>query len=302
MKKFILNKFNFSLFDGEAAAGNAAGQQGAESQNQSGGETVVYGKVNNEPVAAAQTEAPTESAPTPEELRAKYDEFMTDENMKRIATEDTQKVINRRFREQKSMEEQLLKQNEVIQRLSDRYGVTDLAELADAIDNDSAIWEEAAAQAGMSVDQFRRFKQMEREANASKAFIENLAKQRQAQEQYTAWENEAAALKEEYPEFDLKTELENPTFRGLLGQKNPEYRVSMKQIYEIAHPEVLERRVAQRTAQQITDNIRARGARPAEGAMKSQSGIVYKSDVTKLTKKDRDEISRRVQRGEKISF
>lgn len=302
MKKFILNKFNFSLFDGEGAAGDAAGQQSGESQNKTGGETVIYGKVSEEPVAAAQTQSPAKTAPTPEELRAKYDEFMANEDMKRIATEDTQKVINRRFREQKSMEEQLLKQNEVISRLSDRYGVTDLTELADAIDNDSAIWEEAASAEGMTVEQFRKFKQAEREAAASKKVLERIAQQRQAQEQYAEWNREATALKEEYPEFDLEAELKNPNFRGLLGQKNPEYRVSMKQIYELTHPEALERRVAQKTTQQITDNIRARGSRPSEGAMKSQSGIVYKTDVKSLTKKDRLEIAQRVARGEKISF
>lgn len=308
MKKFILRKFNFALFDGEGAAssagaeGTASQQTGQDANKKEGGEIVIYGKQPTEPDAAAQAESSGEKAPTLKELRAKYDEFMTDENMKKFMSEDTQKVINRRFRENKAIEEQLAKQNDVISRLVDRYGVNDMEALANAIDNDSAIWEEAAYEAGMSVEQFRNYKKMERQAKAAETFMESMKRRQQADAQYETWIKEAEALKEEYPEFDLNAELQNPTFRGLLGQKNPEYAVSMKQIYEVSHPEVLERRVAQRTAQQVTDNIKARGQRPVEGAARGQSGIVYKSDVSKLTKNDRKEIAKRVLRGEAISF
>ena len=55
-------------------------------------------------------------------------------------------------------------------------------------------------------------------------------------------------------------------------------------------------------AQQVTDNVRARGARPAENGVSSGSGFLVKSDVSKLTKKDRAEIARRAAHGEKIVF
>ena len=60
--------------------------------------------------------------------------------------------------------------------------------------------------------------------------------------------------------------------------------------------------VAQQTSKATADNIRARGNRPKENAGSATPGVTYKSDVSKLTRKDRAEIARRVARGENISF
>ena len=48
--------------------------------------------------------------------------------------------------------------------------------------------------------------------------------------------------------------------------------------------------------------LAANGARPQENGMSSKSAAVVKSDVSQLTTADRQEIIRRVQRGEKIRF
>lgn len=309
MKKFILGKFNFTLFSegstagGEGGAEVSAEQTGGELQKK-GGETVIYGKQTEEkPVAEVmKEEKPQEKAQNLKELRAKYDEFMADENMRKFMSDDTQKVINRRFRDNKAMAEQLTKQQSVIQRLEERYGESDLEALAAAIDNDSAIWEEAAADAGMNVEQFRNYKKWEREAKEARAVMENYRRREQAQQQYREWIAEAEEVKAEYPEFDLEEMLGDSNFKGLLGQRDPTFKISMKQIYEVCRPQAREKRIAEQTTREVTDNIKARGARPIEGAMKGGGGIVYKTDVTKLTKKDREEIAQRAARGEKITF
>lgn len=298
MKKLLISQFNIGLFDGADGAAAAGAESGGE---------VVYGKQPEnqdvkEPVAEVHE-------PTPEELRAKYDEFMSDENNRKFYQEDTQKVINRRFRETKADKELIDRQNEVLSRLYDRYKVDDLDRLEAAIDNDTAIWEKAADEAGMTVEQYKSWNNLqrerdraEREKQAAEGYIRNLELQRQREEQYSVWLEEANQLKQEYPEFDLRQELQNRDFAGLIGQKNPQYSISMKQAYELIHPEAVEKRIAERTTQQVTDNIKARGMRPSEGAVGSQGGITVKSDVTKLTKKDRAEIAKRAARGERITF
>ena len=300
MKKLIISAFNIGLFDGaDGAAATAA---------ESGGENVVYGKQpepqkeTNEPVAEVHE-------PTPEELRAKYDEFMSDDNNKKFYQDDTQKIINRRFRDSKADKELIDRQNEVLSRLYERYKVNDLDMLETAIDNDTAIWEKAADEAGMTVEQYKNWnglmrekEKAERQREAAEGYIRNLEAQRQMEEQYSAWLEEANQLKAEYPDFDLRQELQNRDFAGLIGQKNPQYSISMKQAYELIHPEAVEKRISERAARQVTDNIKARGMRPTEGAVGSESGITVKSDVTKLTKKDRAEIARRAARGERITF
>lgn len=309
MKKFIISNFNYALFDGEGAAGAApAGQQTDVSQNQTGGEKVVYGKQPElkESVAETQTDNQQETNPTPEDLRAKYDEFMKDDKMREFANQDTQKIINRRFRENKTLQETIDKQSGVMERLIQKFGVEDPDELCKAIDNDNAFWEAAAVDAGMDVETFKKLRIAQREAEAGRKFREGIERQRQAQEQYSRWVDEANELKAIYPEFDLETELKNPDFRKIIGQPNQQYAISMKQAYEIIHHDEIINGIRQTTADEtqkrVVDNVRSRGTRPVEGAVHSQSGVVVKSDVTKLTKEDRAEIAKRVLRGETISF
>ena len=61
------------------------------------------------------------------------------------------------------------------------------------------------------------------------------------------------------------------------------------------------RKASEAREKQVTDNIRARGQRPAEGSG-SGSGITYSSDPSQLTAKQREELARRAERGEKIIF
>ena len=62
----------------------------------------------------------------------------------------------------------------------------------------------------------------------------------------------------------------------------------------------------QYTAQTVKDNLAAsrakRAARPAENGTHAGPAAVVKSDVSKLSKADMEEIDRRVLRGERISF
>ena len=59
---------------------------------------------------------------------------------------------------------------------------------------------------------------------------------------------------------------------------------------------------AQAAGEQMKARIQTKGARPTENGTSSQSAVITKSDVHSLTKADRDEIERRVMRGEKIRF
>ena len=281
MKKLLISNFDFRLF------------------GEDGGET---GGTNEGLDAGANAGESAGNEGKPEDPRAKYDEFMKDENNRRFLTEDTQKVINRRFRETRELQERLGKQNDVLARLYEKYNVKELDELKTAIDNDSELWQAKADEAGMTVDQYKEYNRIKREKEESEAELKLLKAQTEAERQYRAWAVEAAELKKIYPDFNLTEELKNRDFKGLLGQKNPQYSISMQQAYELVHPEAVEKRIAGLTEKRVTDSIRARGMRPGEGAGTSGAGIVTKTDVTKLTKKDRQELAKRAARGEVITF
>ena len=80
----------------------------------------------------------------------------------------------------------------------------------------------------------------------------------------------------------------------------------LRTAFEVLHKDEIIPAAMQYTAQQtkskIAKSIAAGSTRPAENGISSQSAARVKSDVTQLSKADRDEIYRRAARGEKISF
>lgn len=128
---------------------------------------------------------------------------------------------------------------------------------------------------------------------------------RQQQEQDQArrqeWEQEAQSVKNIYSNFDLQNELKNPKFVQLLRSG-----AGMKSSFEVLHMNELMSGAMQYTAQQVAgqvaNNIKAKGSRPSENGTASNAAAAAKSDVSRLSKADRDEISRRILRGEKITF
>ena len=125
--------------------------------------------------------------------------------------------------------------------------------------------------------------------------------ERKRNEIISRWKSEAENVKNIYPGFDFETELSNPKFTRLLGSG-----VSVKTAFEALHMDDIMggamAYTANKVSKKITDNIRARGARPVENGSNQAAAATIKNDVTKLTAKDRAEIAKRVRNGEKISF
>ena len=297
----FIEKVNLQLFDGEAGNGGTMGAtQTSDVASQTKGETVVYGKQQTTDHVADEpaTQSSTTVVDDIEAKRKAYNELINGE-YKDFYTEDTQKMINRRFKETKNLEKQLSSQSEILNMLTARYGLEDgdLSALSDAIENDDFLWEVAADEAGMTVDQYRKFSKLEREH----AKLLREREESEIQTQVDQWILDAEAIKQTYPDFDFATEWENPQFKSLLQAGIP-----MQHAYQVIHiDEQLEmaRVTAQReTEKRVTDNVRAKGMRPAENGTASNSAFTIKDDVRKLSKKDRAAIVEKVRRGEQISF
>lgn len=115
------------------------------------------------------------------------------------------------------------------------------------------------------------------------------------------WLSEAEALKERFPSFDLKSELKNPAFRALIGNGIPLDTAFLVAEKDALIPAAL--RAAAKDAEARTAAALSYGqGRPREGATGGGSAQVIKSDVTRFTKADRDEIVRRTAAGERIVF
>lgn len=337
MTRFDLPELNLRLFDGGGAgAGAGAGAPGgdagtsgaAEAQGETtagpgitrrdktGEQKVLYGK-------QAQGEAIPEAAPeaqetadagqaqesgegTPQKTKAEREKAfrsLIDGEYKDLYTEETQRMINRRFRDVKQMQKKQEQVQPLLDMLGQRYGVTDgdPRKLISAVENDNAYWEEAADEAGMSVEEFKTIQKLQRENARLRAERLDQDSRRAAQQRLAQWNQEAEETQRVYPDFDLNREAANPQFLTLLRSGIP-----VRHAYEVLHMEDIKAGAAQEAAKNteksVVDNIRAKGARPAENGMSSTPGFLVKDDVSKLTKRDRAEIARRAARGERISF
>lgn len=215
----------------------------------------------------------------------------------------TQDTIQKRL---KSTKETVDRYNELaptLETLAKKYGVdaTDIKALNQAIEEDDSYFEDEALEKGITVEQLKEIRKMERENAELKRQMQERSVKENADRLYASWMSQAEQIKSVYPSFNLNAEMQNPRFTDLL--KN---NVDLRTAYEVLHKDEIIPAAMQFTAQQVkqkmTNNYIANGARPTENGINSQSSAVVKSDVSQLSKEDRAEIIRRVQRGEKIRF
>lgn len=321
--RFFLNLALFGDGGGGAGsgAGAPAGAEGSASAPEMGGKqdgnpltAVRYGKQADgaSPAAAGSPAADSETSVTSDtalDKRAAFDELIKGE-YKDVFAERMQQIINARFKQTKALEEQaerLKTISPVLEMIASKYGVdaADVESLAKAVEEDNSYYEAEASEKGLTVEQLKYMKRMERENAAFKRAAEEAQSRRQAEQTLAVWNQQAEDCKHFYGSFDLAEECSNPRtgqrFLGLLQSG-----IDVKTAFEVIHKDDIIGGAMQYTAQTIqkktVDDIRARGMRPAENGSGNAAAILTKKDVRTLTKKDREEISRRVMRGERIEF
>lgn len=111
---------------------------------------------------------------------------------------------------------------------------------------------------------------------------------------YKVREFENALLKEEeelqraYPEFSLENELSNDVFKKLV-----EAGLDLKTAFEATHLEDVLKK---------SKKDEPKKKRPVENGSVGTDSAIFKSGVYALSKKDRQELAKRAQRGETIRF
>jgi hypothetical protein len=312
-KHIFFRRLNLQLFaDGAGGGEGGTGAVGATGETataavsqKTGAKTnplanVVYGK--QAPAAEETTPAAEVQTPTTEDRTAKFEELIKGE-YKDLYDARVQDTIQKRLKGSKDTVERYEALAPTLEILAKKYGVdaTDAKALAKAIEEDDSYWEDEALELGISVEQLKEKRKMERENADLKKQLEEQSRRDNANKVYAQWMEQAEKAKAVYPSFDFRTEMQNPQFVNLLRSN-----VDVRTAYEVIHKDDIihgaMQFTAQTVAQKLTDKVIANGARPAENGNSSQGATVVKSDVSQLSKADRAEIIRRVQRGEKISF
>ena len=288
--------------DGGTGAEGAMGGTATVAMSQTKGAknplaNVVYGKQAEEtsPVAEVNTVAT-------EDRNAKFEELIKGE-YKDLYDARMQDTIQKRLKSSKETVDKYNALTPTLEILAKKYGVdaSDVDALNKAIEEDDSYFEEEALEKGITVQQLKEIRKMERENADLKRQMEEQNRRENANKVYAQWMEQAEKTKVVYPTFDLKTEMQNPQFTNLLRSN-----VDVRTAYEVLHKDDIipgaMQFAAKTVEQKLTNKIIANGARPAENGNSSQSATVVKSDVSQLSKADRQEIIRRVQRGEKIRF
>ena len=315
---FIFQRLNLQLF--AEGAGGGEGGTGAEgatgvtatnavSQNKKGVKSnplanVVYGKQEE----AAQTANVQETSATVVESvqqpdrNAEFERLIKGE-YKDLYDQRMQDTIQKRLKGTKETVDKYNSLSPTLELLGKKYGVdpNDTEALNKAIEEDDAYYEEEALEKGVTVQQLKEIRKMEKENAELKRRMQEEKAKEQGAKLYAQWMDQAEKAKGVYPSFDLRNEMQNPKFVDLLRAN-----IDVRTAYEVIHKDDIIPAAMQFTAkaveQKLTKKIMANGARPTENGISSQSSVVTKSDVSQLSKADRQEIIRRVARGEKIRF
>lgn len=310
-----MKKINLQLFAGDGAgtaagASAAAGSSGEAAvdaaQNGREPQKVVYGRQDD---TAGQDDGAVEGdaeADKPDETvqaeRKSFDELIRGD-YKKDFDEKVHKIIGSKTASIKSLQEEMDRVNPILDLVSRKYGVDakDIDALTEAITNDESYYEQEAMNKGISVEQLKQMRRIERENDILRQSLERSRQENESARIYSDWMEQSEKLKETYPDFDFEKEAMNEDFSSLLRNG-----IDVKTAYEVVHKdEIIQGAMAvtaRKVKEKVTNNIRANGRRATENGISSQAGIVFKTDVNSLTKADREEIDRRVARGEKIKF
>lgn len=211
--------------------------------------------------------------------------------------------VTNRHRDYKSLSKAKAEQDEFLNLMHTRYGTSDLKGLREAIDKDDGFWQDKADEANMTVEQYKNNLKLTAERDAANRELSEIKAHEKAREQYAIWYEEAKAVKEKYPDFDLNTELSNPKFRSMLSANySREFMPGMEQIYEMVHHDEIMERHKSSVQKSTIDNIKARGLRPDEAGSDSGGAVDLKKNVSNLSKQERADIARRALLGERITF
>ena len=220
-------------------------------------------------------------------------------------------AVNKRFKHQKDLQGQIDAIDPVIRAIAQRYDVKadalgniPINVLQEKVLNDNSLYEQEAYERGMSVEDLKQMKSLERE-NAQ------LRRASQYTEEQREWDGllaQGEELKQTYPAFDMDNEMLNPQFGKLLATfQRSGFPNAVQIAYETVHRDEIMggamQYAVQQTQQKISNSIQSGMTRPQEnGTSQTAAGAPTALDPSKLSREQIEDIKRRAARGERITF
>lgn len=265
---------------------------------------VQYGKQSSDDVGSQSKSSEVITSTRESEDKAASFENLIKGEYKEEFNKRVQNIIDKRFANAKSNEEQLNAFKPIVDMLSSKYGKdsSDITGLAKAIEEDDAFYEDEALEKGLSVQQLKEMKKLERENENLRNAQRDIERKQLSDQIQAKWLEQTEELNRKYGlEVDFGKEVENPDFVAILRCNG-----SVEAAYTATHMNEMMGgamfKTAQAVREKMANNIQNKASRPLENGLSSRASAIMKTDVNSLTRDDRKEIIRRVARGERISF
>jgi hypothetical protein len=146
---------------------------------------------------------------------------------------------------------------------------------------------------------------MERDTERQKAQNERTLQEQAIQQHFVKLQQQGEELRKTFPNFDLRTELQNPAFARMTS---PNVGISVEDAYYAVHRNEIQAAsmqiTAQKTAEKISNAIASGSRRPDESGASSQAPSVSTFDYAKASREQREafkkDLRNRMARGEKV--
>lgn len=207
--------------------------------------------------------------------------------------------VMRRMKGHNAQMERLNALEPAVQLMASRLGVdpSDTTGLLKALERDRSMVADKAAALGISEDQYLEMESLKnRNAYLEKA-MQNQQQEARVNQIYAGWVQQGEELTQIYPDFDFDAEMENEQFTKMLRAG-----VDVRHAYEVLHRDEIiggaMQFAVQKTAQKVTNDIRARGMRPAEnGAGNGAGGMTRGLRASDMSREDILRLAAEAKRG-----
>ena len=154
----------------------------------------------------------------PNDRNAEFEKLIKGE-YKDLYDARVQDTIQKRLKSTKETVDRYNALTPTLETLAKKYGVdaSDIEALNKAIEEDDSYFEDEALEKGITVEQLKEIRKMERENAELKAEMESRRRQENADRIMADWMDQANALQKIYPSFDFNAEINNKGFDRYFG-------------------------------------------------------------------------------------